>query len=115
MIQRAVSHFRSASWDIPPESAIRWFSILERDCEVELAHADEEVDATTADSKIAELLAAAPGTPLPRIRQTIHSTKGKAHLMSSASIAPTPHAVNPQVPCFCITRTVLSPFFRARF
>ena len=80
MIQRAVSHFRSAPWDIPPESAIPWFSILERDCEVELAHADEEVDATTADSKIAELLAVAPGTPLPRIRQTIHSTKGKAHL-----------------------------------
>lgn len=60
MIQRAVSHFRSASWDIPPESAIPCFSILERDCEVELAHADEEVDATAADSKIAELLAVAP-------------------------------------------------------
>jgi hypothetical protein len=106
--------FPQASWDIPPESAIPCFSILERDCEVELAHADEEVDATTADSKIAELLAVAPGTPLPRIRQVIHSTKGKTHrcprLLSLRS-----HAVNPQVPCFCIARTVLSPFFRARF
>jgi hypothetical protein len=95
--------FRSASWDIPPESAIPCFSILERDCEVELAHADEEVDATTADSKIAELLAVAPGTPF-----TAHSAdhplhQGKSPSMSSASIAPTPHAVNPQVPCFCIT------------
>jgi hypothetical protein len=56
LIQRPVSHFRSASWDIPPESAIPCFSILKRDCEVELAHADEEVDATAADSKAPALL-----------------------------------------------------------
>jgi hypothetical protein len=55
-IQRPVSHFRSASWDISPESAIPCFSILKRDCEVELAHADEEVDATAADSKAPALL-----------------------------------------------------------
>jgi GntR family transcriptional regulator len=54
------------------------FSILEHDFNVELAHADEEVDATAADPKIAELLAVAPGTPLLRIRQVIYSTKGKA-------------------------------------
>jgi GntR family transcriptional regulator len=54
------------------------FSILERDFGVELAHADEEVDATAADSRIAELLRVPRGTPLLRIRQVIYSTKGKA-------------------------------------
>jgi GntR family transcriptional regulator len=54
------------------------FSVLERDFDVELAHADEEVDATAADSRIAELFTVAPGTPLLRIRQIIYSTKGKA-------------------------------------
>jgi GntR family transcriptional regulator len=54
------------------------FSILERDFGVELAHADEEVDATAADSRIAELLGVPRGTALLRIRQVIYSTKGKA-------------------------------------
>ncbi len=54
------------------------FSILERDFGVELAHADEEVDATAADSRIAELLGVPRGTPLLRIRQVIYSSKGKA-------------------------------------
>ena len=54
------------------------FSTLERDFGVELAHADEEVDATAADSRIAELLGVPRGTPLLRIRQVIYSTKGKA-------------------------------------
>jgi GntR family transcriptional regulator len=54
------------------------FSILERDFGVELAHADEEVDATAADTRIAELLLVPRGTPLLRIRQVIYSTKGKA-------------------------------------
>jgi GntR family transcriptional regulator len=54
------------------------FSILERDFGVELAHADEEVDATAADTRIAELLRVPRGTPLLRIRQVIYSTKGKA-------------------------------------
>lgn len=54
------------------------FSILEHDFGVELAHADEEVDATAADSRIAELLGVPRGTPLLRIRQVIYSTKGKA-------------------------------------
>jgi GntR family transcriptional regulator len=54
------------------------FSILERDFGVELAHADEEVDATAADTRIAELLKVPRGTPLLRIRQVIYSTKGKA-------------------------------------
>ena len=64
-------------------------STLEHDFDVELAHADEEVDATAADSKIAELFAVAPGTPLLRIRQVIYS-RPRANLlfMSLASIAP---------------------------
>jgi GntR family transcriptional regulator len=54
------------------------FSTLEHEFGIELAHADEEVDATAADPKIAELFAVAPGTPLLRIRQVIYSTKGRA-------------------------------------
>lgn len=54
------------------------FSILEHDFGVELAHADEEVDATAADARIAQLLGVPRGAPLLRIRQVIYSTKGKA-------------------------------------
>ncbi len=54
------------------------FCTLEHDFGVELAHADEEVDATSADPRTAELLAVPLGAPLLRIRQVIYSTKGKA-------------------------------------
>ena len=54
------------------------FSTLEHDYGIELAHADEEVDATAADPRIAELFAIPRGTSLLRIRQVIYSTKGKA-------------------------------------
>lgn len=54
------------------------FGILERDYQVELGYADEEVDATAADPRIAELLAIPRREPLLRIRQVIYSTKGKA-------------------------------------
>ena len=54
------------------------FSILEHEFGIELAHADEEVDATAADPRTAELLAVPRGTPLLRIRQVIYSSKGKA-------------------------------------
>lgn len=54
------------------------FGILERDFQVELGYADEEVDATAADPRIAELLAVPRREPLLRIRQAIYSTKGKA-------------------------------------
>jgi len=40
--------------------------------------ADEEIDATDADQKTAELLDIPPGSPLLRIRQLIFSTRGKA-------------------------------------
>jgi len=54
------------------------FATLEHDYGVELAHADEEVDATAADPRTAELLSVSKGAPLLRIRQVIYSTKGKA-------------------------------------
>jgi GntR family transcriptional regulator len=54
------------------------FGILERDYRIELGYADEEVDATAADARTAELLAIPRREPLLRIRQIIYSTKGKA-------------------------------------
>ncbi len=54
------------------------FALLERNYKVELGYADEEVDATAADPRIAELLAIPRREPLLRIRQVIYSTKGKA-------------------------------------
>ena len=54
------------------------FGTLEHDYGVELAYADEEVDATAADTKVAELLQVPYGSPVLRIRQVIYSTKGKA-------------------------------------
>lgn len=54
------------------------FGTLQHDYGVELAYADEEIDATAADSNLAELLALPKGAPILRIRQVIFSTKGKA-------------------------------------
>src|SRR6202521_4520918 len=45
------------------------FAILKRNYKVELGYADEEVDATAADSRIADLLAVPRRGPLLRIRQ----------------------------------------------
>jgi len=56
------------------------FSILERDYGIQLAYADEEVDAAAADSATASLLQVPRGHPLLRMRQVIFSTKGKATL-----------------------------------
>jgi GntR family transcriptional regulator len=53
------------------------FSILERDYAVTLVHADEEIDATAADPKTADLLAVPRGAPLLRIRQIIFSSTAK--------------------------------------
>ncbi|MGH9735821.1 MAG: GntR family transcriptional regulator [Candidatus Acidiferrales bacterium] len=52
------------------------FSSLERDYGITLAYADEEIDATDADPRTAELLSIPRGTPMLRIRQLIYSTKG---------------------------------------
>ena len=54
------------------------FGTLQHDFGVELAYADEEVDATAAGADIAELLGLPKGAPILRIRQVIYSTKGKA-------------------------------------
>lgn len=54
------------------------FGVLDRECGIELAYADEEIDVTFADHRIAKLLNIPNGAPLLRIRQLIFSTKGRA-------------------------------------
>ena len=54
------------------------FGILELNYKIELGYADEEVDATAADPRIAEILSIPRRDPLLRIRQVIYSTKGRA-------------------------------------
>ena len=54
------------------------FATLERDYDVELAYADEEVNATAAEPNIAELLGVPRAASVLRIRQVIYSTTGKA-------------------------------------
>lgn len=54
------------------------FATLKHDFGVELAYADEEVDATTAEANIADLLSIPRGAAVLRIRQVIYSTQGKA-------------------------------------
>lgn len=56
------------------------FSTLQRDYQVELSYSDEEVDATAADPRTAELLGLPKRAPLLRIRQVIFSTKGAVTL-----------------------------------
>jgi GntR family transcriptional regulator len=51
------------------------FGMLERDCGIQLAYADEEIDATQCDHRIAELLQISKGAPLLRIRQLIFSAR----------------------------------------
>ncbi len=53
------------------------FSILQHDYGLQIAHADEEVDATTADAHTARVLCMPQGSALLRIRQQIFSTQGK--------------------------------------
>jgi len=54
------------------------FATLERNYDVRLGYADEEIDATAADPRTAELLNVPRRDPLLRIRQVIYSTAGKA-------------------------------------
>jgi GntR family transcriptional regulator len=53
------------------------FAILERNYDVKLGYADEEIDATAADPRISALLNVSRREPLLRIRQLIYSTKEK--------------------------------------
>jgi len=60
-----------------PLGRVSLFSVLERQYGLEIAHADEEVDATMADPHTARLLRVPQGSALLRIRQEIFSTQGK--------------------------------------
>ncbi len=53
------------------------FLTLANRYQVEIAYADEEVDAASADRSMAKLLKTAEGTPVLRIRQVIYSTLGE--------------------------------------
>jgi GntR family transcriptional regulator len=53
------------------------FATLEHDFNIELAYADEEVDATVAEGRVSHLLNLRAGAPLLRMRQVIYSTKTK--------------------------------------
>ena len=61
-----------------PLGRVSLFGTLEHDYGVELAYADEEVDATAVEGNVADLLQVPRGYPALRIRQVIYSTKGKA-------------------------------------
>jgi GntR family transcriptional regulator len=53
------------------------FAMLQHDYGLQLSYADEEIDATSADAKTAQLLHVGKGMPLLRIRQLLYSTKAK--------------------------------------
>lgn len=53
------------------------FALIEREYGVRLGYADEEVDATAADVRAAEMLNVPRREPLLRIRQLIYSANGK--------------------------------------
>ncbi len=53
------------------------FAILEQEYGVQITYADEEVDATAAEGRVAQLLKVPRASPLLRIRQVIYSSKGK--------------------------------------
>ncbi|HET7891513.1 MAG TPA: GntR family transcriptional regulator [Candidatus Sulfotelmatobacter sp.] len=61
-----------------PLGRVSLFATLEHDYGVELAYADEEVDATAAEANVADLLNVPRAAPVLRIRQIIYSSKGKA-------------------------------------
>ena len=54
------------------------FGMLEHDFGLKIAYADEEIDATPASGRTAELLSIHHGAPVLRIRQAIYSTRGNA-------------------------------------
>lgn len=54
------------------------FLTLEQEYGVEITYADEQVDATSADVRVAQLLEVPRGSSVLRIRQVIHAANGKA-------------------------------------
>ncbi|HTW61370.1 MAG TPA: GntR family transcriptional regulator [Terracidiphilus sp.] len=61
-----------------PLERVSLFGLMEREFGVGLAYSDEEIDATDADVRLADILAITRGSPLLRIRQLIFSTKSRA-------------------------------------
>ncbi|HTV06284.1 MAG TPA: GntR family transcriptional regulator [Acidobacteriaceae bacterium] len=61
-----------------PLERLSLFGVMEREFGVGLAYSDEEIDATDADLRLADILAITRGSPLLRIRQLIFSTKSRA-------------------------------------
>ncbi len=59
---------------------ISLFSVMEHDYGIQIAHADEEVDATAADAQTARLLEIPLSAAVLRIRQKIYSTTGRPAL-----------------------------------
>ncbi|HEX6802978.1 MAG TPA: GntR family transcriptional regulator [Terriglobales bacterium] len=53
------------------------FTILEHNYDVRLSYADEEIDATAADSRVAQALHVPRGSPVMRIRQVIYGSNAK--------------------------------------
>jgi GntR family transcriptional regulator len=53
------------------------FARIEQEYGVQLTYADEEVDATAADGRVAQFLDLPRGAPVMRIRQVIYSANGK--------------------------------------
>jgi GntR family transcriptional regulator len=66
-----------------PLDRVSLFSILEHDYGLEIAHADEQIDATTADPHTARLLGIPHDAAVLRIRQVIYATNGKTALYVS--------------------------------
>lgn len=58
------------------------FDVLEKDYQARLAYADEEVDATVADPRTADLLHVPHGAALLRIRQVLYSAGAEAIVYS---------------------------------
>ena len=50
---------------------------MEHDYDVRLTYADEEVDATAADPRVAQALEVPRGSPVLRIRQVIYGANAK--------------------------------------
>lgn len=61
----------------PRAAELRLRADLDQDFAVQLTYTDEEVDATSADLRIAQFLQHPRGTPLMRIRQVIYFSNGK--------------------------------------
>jgi GntR family transcriptional regulator len=53
------------------------FTALEHDYDVRLTYSDEEIDATAADTRVAQCLRVPKGAPVMRIRQVIYSSNAK--------------------------------------